>query len=204
MIISHALKYVYIGIPRTGSKSMNRWLLDYYQGEWYGEHHGWKVPDEARDYTRFTIVRNPYEREISAWYFVPWGAETVSPPPPANQFAELFRGTIALRDGNVRIESHETPEVRMNQFHFVRKSGVSLVLHFEHLPHCLKDLPFVDKNHVPPFPHKEERGVRPPGTFFDHFNADAEKAVWEYASDDFEAFGYHRYESGYADKFALV
>lgn len=59
MIISHQLKYVYIGIPRTGSKSMNRWLMDHFHGEWFGAHHDWQVPDEAKHYLTSVLVKLP-------------------------------------------------------------------------------------------------------------------------------------------------
>ena len=59
MIISRVLRYVDIGIPRTGSKSMNRWLMAPCRGEWFGEHHAWRVPDFATRSLIFTIVRNP-------------------------------------------------------------------------------------------------------------------------------------------------
>ncbi|MCX6017647.1 MAG: sulfotransferase family 2 domain-containing protein [Chloroflexi bacterium] len=194
MIISHALRYVYIGIPRTGSKSMNRWLLDHFQGEWFGEHHAWNVPAEARDYFIFTIVRNPYDREMSAWHFIPWSAPEDRTPLPVSEFAAGMRGTAKYKDGTTIIEGHETPEVRMNQANYVARAGVKHVLHFERLPHCLTELPFVVPNAVPPFPHRPERGVRPPGGFFDHFkNPEDEAAVWAYADDDFAAFGYRRY-----------
>ena len=197
MIISHQLKYVYIGIPRTGSKSMNRWLMDHFHGEWFGAHHDWQVPDEAKHYFIFTLVRNPYDREMSAWYFVPWSAPEDRKPLPIDQYAELMQQTVPYKDGEVKIEGHETPEVRMNQKHYVDRAGVSKVLYFEHLPDCLKELPFVDKDNLPPFPHMPERGSRPEGSFFDHFKRkEDEEAVWAYASDDFEAFGYKRYDAG--------
>ncbi|NJN84166.1 MAG: hypothetical protein HC802_19075 [Caldilineaceae bacterium] len=196
MIISHSLKYVYIGIPRTGSKSMNRWLMDHFDGEWVGFHHGWNVPEEARDYLIFTVVRNPYERATSGWFAVPWSAESVPPPKPASQFAEEMRQHIPLKDGALKIEGHNVPEVGMNQKHFVEKSGASLLLHFERLPGCLQELPFVDPAQMPPFPHQEERAPRPAGDFFDFFSMEDEQLVWEYAAEDFEAFGYHRFECG--------
>jgi hypothetical protein len=84
----------------------------------------------------------------------------------------------------------------MNQKNYVEKARVQLVLHFERLPTCLTTLPFVDRDHMPPFPKIEERGKRPAGNFFDHFTDEDEKVVWEYAAEDFEAFGYRRFDCG--------
>lgn len=196
MIISHKFKYVYIGIPRTGSKSMNRWLMDHFAGEWVGYHHQWQVPADAQDYLIFTLVRNPYERQVSAWYHLPWSAPEAAAPKPTDQFAEVMQEVVPYKDGTRKIEGHNVPEAGMNQKAYVDKAGVALVLHFEHLPNCLKQLPFVDHNNVPPFPHIEERGQRPQQNFFDLFTMEDEKLVWAYAAEDFAAFGYRRFAVG--------
>jgi len=49
---------------------------------------------------------------------------------------------------------------------------------------------------VAAFPHVLERGIRPPGTFFDFFSADDEASYWTYTQQEFEAFGYQRFSSG--------
>lgn len=194
MIISHTHRYVYIGIPRTGSKSMNRWLMDHFDGTWVDFHHSWRVPTEAQDYLIFTIVRNPYQKAKSGWFHIPWSAENPDPIQPTEQFAAEMAQTIPLKDGGVTIPSHNVPEVGMNQAHYVKKAGVKLVLYFERLPACLRVLSFVDPDNLPSFPHKEERGPRIAGTFFDHFHSPEDEAtVWAYADDDFAKFGYERY-----------
>lgn len=151
------------------------------------------MPEVARDYLTFTVVRNPYEREMSAYHFVPWSATEVKPPLTLSDWRAGMRETIPLRDGTRTIPEHEVPEVRMNQYHYVQKAGVSLALHFEQLPDCLKELPFVDADTMPPFPHMPEKGIRPPGNFFDHFAMEDEQLVWDYAAEDFTVFGYQRF-----------
>ncbi len=70
MIISDRHRYVYIGIPRTGSKSMNHWLCEYFDGRNCGGHHDCDVPPEFAGYLVFTIVRNPYDRAASGHFAV--------------------------------------------------------------------------------------------------------------------------------------
>ena len=54
MIISPSHKFVYVGIPRTASKSMNEWLMQHYGGVWYGGHHDYHgIPDDARSFLVF-------------------------------------------------------------------------------------------------------------------------------------------------------
>lgn len=189
MIISKNLRYVYIGIPRTGSKSMNRWLMNHYQGEWFGDHHDWQVPEFAKDYLIFTTVRNPYQRAVSGYFGLLWGDDEIReelrervpvPDKSTNPLVKIIQEAIARGDD-------------MNQLPFVEQAGVALALYFERLPAALRELPFVDKTNVPTFPHVLERGIRPPGDFFDFFGTDDEAVFWQYSIRDFNAFGYQRF-----------
>jgi len=196
MHVSHKHRFIYIGIPRTGSKSMYRWLSENYESENLGGHHDFIVSDEFRDYLVFTVVRNPYDRWASGGFAVLWHGEqphaskrVPSPPitPSTKPLDERSRESTA---------QGTTPGNGMNQSQFIKRSGARLALYFERLPECLGALPFVDRDRIPPFPHALERGRRPPGTFFDHFAPDDEKCVWAYASEDFQMLGYKRLDPG--------
>ena len=196
MIVSDIHKYVYVGIPRTASKSMNHWLLDHYQGRIHGRHHQMDVPEEASDYLVFTIVRNPYDLWVSYGFHVAWGdagvtEEEIGPcgsdrerrarireilkTKTETQPRPLTPSTISLEDGSLQMQH-------------IRRAGVNLVLYYERLPDCLVELPFVDVGDLPPFPRHPERGVRPAGSFFDIFPTEEEQVVWAAASEDFSAF----------------
>ena len=195
MIISHTLKYVYIGIPRTGSKSMNRWLMKHCSGEWVGEHHDWRVPEYARDYLIFTIVRNPYDRAVSGYFGIPWGEldmredlreQTPIPDKSTNPLTTIIE----------EARRAATSEIDMSQKDYVTKAGVTQALYFERLPQALQELPFANPAAIAEYPHVLERGIRPPGSFFDFFSADDEAAYWDNVREEFEAFGYKRFSSG--------
>jgi hypothetical protein len=208
MIVSHEHKYVHIAIPRNASKSVSKWLARNYQGECVGFHHQWRKPPEAADYLTFTVVRNPYERAASGSFALTWDGEKASPekrvpsekPEPSTEPLEERLRKAKLR-GNATLVHQGTnvPENGMNQAHWIKKAGISLVLYFESLPECLGELPFVDRGSMPPLSHALERGIRPPGNFFDHFAEDAEACTWAYAKDDFELLGYRRYDAGPAE-----
>jgi hypothetical protein len=183
MIISKTLKYVYIAIPRTGSKSMSQWLVDHYQGEWTGRHHEWKVPDDCRGFLVFTLIRNPYEIQASGWFFEPVIKSGREPPRPQT-YAQAVAQWVRPTDQPI------------SQKEFVEWSGISQILYFEHLPGCLQDLPFVDPDNVAPFPHLNAGGYRPSGDFFGIMAKGDEELVWENSRDDFEFFGYERYNAG--------
>jgi hypothetical protein len=162
---------------------MSQWLVDNYQGEWYGRHHEWQVPADCRDFLVFTLIRNPYEIQASGWYFQPViksGNGGTKPETYAEAVAKWVRPT----------------DQPVTQREYVEWSGISQVLYFEHLPACLKELPFVDPNNVPPFPHLNAGGYRPPGHFFDIMAKEDEDIVWNNSKDDFEFFGYERYDCG--------
>jgi hypothetical protein len=59
---------------------------------------------------------------------------------------------------------------------------------------CLADLPFVRDNR-PDLSRVPEKGIRPAGTFFDHFTDEDEQVTWAYASEDFQTLGYKRYDA---------
>jgi len=193
MIFSRAFKYICIGIPRTGSKSMIAWLRNY-QDEWIDGHHEWRVPeglqDELQDFLVFTVVRNPYDRAMSGFFADLWcgdGNESKQWESFAHYMGSLSDKARKDADGDGRF---------MNQGNYVKNGRASLVLYFERLPECLGELPFVDAGNIPLLPHAKERGNRPPGDFFDNFTAKDERLVWEYARENFEVLGYERFSCG--------
>ena len=220
MIISQTHKYVYIGIPRTGSKSMNHWLREYFDGRWYGGHHDYTVPEEAAGYFIFTVVRNPYDRRASHHYAVFWDEQGVKEEElgPCQSSQERLQKSRAILKTREKQQQRQGPQqsaiplqerIReaalqnerlgqdMNQSRYLERAGVKLALYFERLPQCLLELPFVDPSCCPPFPHHPERGIRPSGNFFDLFNGtDEEQVVWAHASEDFEALDYRRFDGG--------
>ena len=135
---------------------MNEWLMQHYGGVWYGGHHDYHgIPDDARSFLVFTTVRNPYDRAVSGFFGRTWDdrprdAELrVAVPPPTAE------------DIDSRIERGRDDVVPYREF--IEGAGVSLLLHFERLPECLLELPFVDPATIASFPHVLERGIRPPG-----------------------------------------
>jgi len=131
-----------------------------------------------------------------------WEGETPTPskqvagtkPAPSNEpFDERIQTAKLTGRAEIVNDSASVPEAGMNQSHFIKKAGVTLALFFERLPQCLGELPFVEKDQIPAFPYALEKGIRPAGNFFDHFEAEDEQVTWAYAVEDFELLGYKRY-----------
>jgi hypothetical protein len=138
-------------------------------------------------------VRNPYDRWASGSFAVFWdgvkpdASKRVPSPMPGPSTQPLDQRLRQSKANGI------TPGNGMNQSQFIQRAGVRLAVYFERLPQCLGDLPFVDPNNIPPFPYALERGIRPPGTFFDHFSSDDEQCVWAFAEEDFNLLGYDRH-----------
>jgi hypothetical protein len=162
---------------------MSQWLVDNFQGEWYGNHHEWKVPDEWKDFHIFTVIRNPYEIQASGWYFKPV-IESKYNQDKATTYAE-------------QAKKFKRPDDQpISQKEFVEWAGISQILYFEHLPKCLGELPFVDSLNIPEYPHMNAGGYRPKGTFFEIMKEEDEDVVWQGSKEDFEFFGYERFNPG--------
>lgn len=67
MIVSKQLKFIYLALPRTGSKSIVSELILRYQGREIGGHHQMRVPNRYHSYLIFTVVRHPARRMYSAY-----------------------------------------------------------------------------------------------------------------------------------------
>ena len=187
MHISHKHKFVYVGIPRTGSRSMFQWLSDNYESENLGGHHDCDVPEEFQDYLIFTTVRNPYERLISGWYYGP-------APKDPREHPELFPED--MRRAQREIEENPQRPHQWTQKRYVEHASVSLVLYHECLPQCLGELPFVDPENIPPFP-RWNASSRPAGcSFLDLFSTSDEQLAWDRYAEDFEFFRYRRFDCG--------
>jgi len=178
---------------------MSDWLCQHFDGIPYGDHHDFILPEEARDYLVFTIVRNPYERVASKHFHITWG-DTRPRTKPGNERVPLPVQSDTSIERRVRARTDRNISNKpafMTQKRFTDLSRIDLALYFERFPHCLNELPFVSPDNIPDFPHHPERAIRPAKDFFELFDhTDEEQVVWAHAEDDFELFAYQRFNSG--------
>ena len=71
MIINHERKFIFVHIHKTAGSSIRNSLLKNIPGSSYlGYHHSFAetIPGSYKDYFKFCIVRNPWDRLVS-WYY---------------------------------------------------------------------------------------------------------------------------------------
>lgn len=69
MFVNNNLKFVYVSITKSGSRSVIRLLRDNYGCNNIG-HPKIVIPKQYEDYYSFLVVRNPYERMVSWWWAI--------------------------------------------------------------------------------------------------------------------------------------
>jgi|TARA_B100001964_G_C14208924_1_gene589509 hypothetical protein len=74
MIISHKYKYVFIGVPRSGTGAISEELCSFYHGQKILRRHSsyWNylsiMMPEWKDYHVFSSIRNPMDQIVSLYY----------------------------------------------------------------------------------------------------------------------------------------
>jgi hypothetical protein len=74
MIISHKYRYVYVELPRTGSKAISKELREQYHGSFIMRHHSTyidflkKASNEEKKYFVFSSIRNPLDSAVSGYF----------------------------------------------------------------------------------------------------------------------------------------
>lgn len=191
MVVSKMKNFVYVQIPHTGSTSMAIWLRRHFGGNRILSKHSWRIPKPHRSCFKFTMVRNPYERMFTWWWF---GLERDEYKPTFEEFMEfmLERKEVAKvgegKDGKLQIPEFYTPQVR-----WVRDIPADQWIRLEDIGGggALASLPFTDKR-IPKFPHRNKTETRPRVPFLEYFTEGQARMVLEHSGEDFEAFGYDK------------
>ena len=68
MIVSDRHRYVFVTCPKNCSHTLIDYLENHCAGELQRGLHPRKIPNRARGYFTFGVVRDPYARAVSAWW----------------------------------------------------------------------------------------------------------------------------------------
>ena len=191
MIYSDKYKYLCFQIPHTGSTSMGNWCVKHNKGKKIGKKHQSKIPDFIDDSIyKFSLVRNPYNRLFTWWWFDKERGSTVT-------FENFMKFLISRKDKEANDPGLKNPRFYMNQTSWIKETGANWIKLEDVIgnpENCLvKSLPFLNKNKYKPFPHSNKTKTRPNMHLKEYFKNDLDKVlglVYEYCEEDFTKFGY--------------
>ena len=140
MIVSNKHRYVYIRIPKTGTKSMSEFLVRHYGGRKarYAPYHSSRVPARYKDHFVFTVVRNPYERIWSKYWFE-WRSERAEhwSDIEDKSFGNYLQCHIKWAEEGTPYGL--SPEACMNQGQYCQQAGVKKFIRLEGLDTEIKE-----------------------------------------------------------------
>jgi hypothetical protein len=200
-MIDQEYKFIFVHIPRTGGTSIEKLLFkgsnDY--KEWLGYNSEYKLFAQhatikqlknelnvrVDDYFKFTIIRNPYERAVSDYFWL--SKRKLSHP-------TSFKDYLLLRNGFEKLNHLRDETGRgdhfLTQFQFIEIEGkleIDFIIRFENLQ---TDFNVVcDKIGIPkqqlPHDHKSKHKH-----YTEYYDEETKQIVAEKFSKDIEYFGY--------------
>ncbi len=176
MVISHELKFVFLGIPRTANRAMHYALLKLPGAFRGGYLHEMGIPEECKEYFTFCCVRNPYRRFLAYYRWRaqdhPWGGDAVG-----MTFEDYI---LAMEDGKLgptTVRGH-TENNRLDK-----------VIRFEELPDSFSELRLGNSSSLLEL---KKHGQKLSRHWHMFYNVSLADRVFELCRSDFEEFGYDR------------
>lgn len=198
MIVCSKSRWCYLAIPKTASKSMHRHLQGRtYGGVSRGQYHSAVFQRPSPQWLIWSIVRHPYERLVSWWWFMCRSRRRKQRKDEVAKFGEMD-----LADFITHLIDHyhgqnvpDQPDQHKPQHHFLAISSVDRIVRLECLREEFDSLPFSagDGGWIPRIKGSAERTSWEDGgkSWLDHYDQDALDLANEYgAAEEAEAFGY--------------
>jgi hypothetical protein len=198
MIISKKHKYVYISVMKSGTHSMYHVLQKYFSGQHWprefnetgaGPYHSNVIPDEFSNFYKFTVVRNPYSRAISAWNVC------VNVDPYMIAYSKAIKDKSFLGFAkwlNSFTEPGRAGYVVQPMHKWLKPSGnFNKIVKLENINEEIKELPFynsIDNDvTVPDLLSRTDKS-----DWKKHYTQEIADLVYNWAKKDFELYGYDR------------
>ena len=198
MIISKKHKYVYVSVMKCGTHSMYHVLQKYFSGQHWprefnetgaGAYHSNVIPDEFSNFYKFTVVRNPYSRAISAWNVC------VNVDPYMTAYSKAIKDKSFLGFAkwlNSFTEPGRAGYVVQPMHKWLKPSGnFNKIVKLENINEEIKELPFynsIDNDvTVPDLLSRTDKS-----DWKKHYTQEIADLVYNWAKKDFELYGYDR------------
>ena len=185
MIISKGYRFIYFQIAHTGYTSMAKICRKKFGGVING-HHSINFPSMYKNFFKFTIVRNPYTRMFSWWWF-----NKNANLKYKSTFEEFMFDLINRKNKLVYPPADPEDMIYDSQINWIKRAKIDKYIKLENIMNdssILAQLPFVNKTLK--FPWLNKNQVRPNGSAFDFLNKKQLDLIVEYAEEDFKEFGY--------------
>lgn len=187
MIISKKLKYIFIDAPKTGTRSLNRILVDKFYGKHKGDHK-YIIPKNCEDYFKFMVLRNPYSRIVSAWWSTTQrGKDKYGWIKKAKGKKDLK--TIIKLFANTKYK-HKINHGQKQKIYY--DVGIDQILSFENLEDDFNTLPFINEKIKLPKLNKTYNKRKP---YYHYMTDKAIKIINKYYKEDFEIGNYKIYKN---------
>lgn len=157
MYFSKEYNFIYFAIPKTGSTSIARVLRDYFKAKCLRSSHDNIVPEEMKNYFKFTSTRNPYARAISCYYHIHRKRSDIL---PLNECWKKFHmiSMTSYLDNKFYIDEYAKPYDDIEKYiQFQENSNIDAFIKLENLTKDFHNLPFVDKKVIFPVENTCER-----------------------------------------------
>jgi len=180
MVLCDDPAFVFLAVPRTGSRSMQAALRAAFpRSRDARRHHGMDIPPSCRDYFTFACVRNPFTRELSHYLYRRSRSH--------NNMVEWCRRWTFKQYLRWLVTPDAKPVGPHDPCQSAFLAGVRLdtVVRFEDLPRAFSELPVFGK--AVPLPHRNENA---PYRLEAYYGEETMDLVRAHAGGDFLRFDY--------------
>lgn len=207
MIICYDPQFVFLRNPKTASRSITELIKNHWTVWECTSYHGWKIPNECKNFFIFMVVRNPFIRTFSAWRHLCEDIDRMKRNEKIsfydfvlhggfNLTVELLKASqedkkcIAPLFGKSRPFNGSRNFFKQSSFLNWCKEENNInnikIIKYENIKQELSNLPFMPPNFILP-----EIGKSKENNWRKEYTPEIEKIAREKLKEDFETFGYY-------------
>jgi len=210
MIIMNRHRMVFVGTPKAACNAMYVWL-ERNLGGLRESFHRRDVPEEAQDYWRWTVVRNPYSRAVSMWWTVTGqggakeypATESLRREEGDTSLPAFLRWVLRRAEGGYVAEGLPDGWLGPQAFWLQPAEPLDVFLRLERLEMEMAMVfmrfgTWQNSPTIPPIERLNETQMQY-GPWENHMTGEVVELVDAWAAEDFERFGYARLKGAAVD-----
>jgi hypothetical protein len=197
MSYSDQYKCVFIHIPKNAGTSIIKAFKLEQRGHLEWDRYQQEDPERFRNYFKFAVVRNPYDRFVSAYEYARMLRSYYHSPDGSTQYgihldyeklkeSNFLTATRMLAAGQLEHKSF------IPQHHWIYSAKTLMVDQIVRMENLAEDLEYVaSKLQISPTPQLEIWNPSTRNKSQPYYNAESLRIVGEYYQQDFELLNYH-------------